>query len=190
MICKTPLYSTMLFSEIFIDEADFLAEYKSSGLYLSAHKMTDDGVNYLYYLLYSKYANNPIANFDVNMFKYKMWAIMSQHGPIWEKQLDIQGKLRALTDTDVIQGGKAIYNHSYNPGTAPSTSTLEELTAINDQNTTNYKKSKMEAYTQLWDLVSRDVTEEFLARFSVCFKKFVRPEHPLLYITGVEEDEE
>ena len=33
-----------------------------------------------------------------------------------------------------------------NPGTEPSTGSLEELTSINAQNTTGYKKSKLDAY--------------------------------------------
>ena len=33
-----------------------------------------------------------------------------------------------------------------NPGTEPSTGSLEELTSISAQNTTGYKKSKLDAY--------------------------------------------
>ena len=150
-VYRLPAYDTQLFSEIYDNATDFLTDYKASGIYGSntSNRMTDSGATYLYYLLYAKYANNPIANYDENQFKYKMWAIMSQYGPEWEKKLSIQDSLRALTADDLLQGSKAIYNHAYNPGTEPSTGSLEELTAINEQNTTNYKKSKMDAYTQL-----------------------------------------
>ena len=76
-----------------------------------------------------------------------------------------------------------------NPSTAPATQTLDELPYINGQNTTNYKKSKMDAYGQLWELLNTDVTGQFLTKFKDCFKKFVRPEMPLVYITE-EEDEQ
>ena len=92
--------------------------------------------------------------------------------------------MRELTSDQLLEGAKAIYNHAYNPSTTPSTASLTELTYINDQNTTNYKKSKMDAYTQLWNLLATDVTEYFLDRFSVLFKKFISPK-TYLY---VEED--
>ena len=47
----------------------------------------------------------------------------------------------------------------------------------------------MEAYAQLWDLIDTDVTQEFLAKFRPCFKTFVAPERPLLFVTE-EEDED
>ena len=48
----------------------------------------------------------------------------------------------------------------------------------------------MEAYAQLWDLIDTDVTAEFLGRFQKCFKQFVAPERPLLYVTPIDEEDE
>lgn len=196
----TPQYSTMLFSDIWNNANDFLTDYTSAGVFTSpviengvvvkaGTKLADENVTLLFYLLYSKYGNNPIANNDINQFKYKVYSIMFQYGPSWEKRLDIQEKLRALKDEDIQKGSKAIYNTAMNPSTQPSTQTLEELTYINSQNTTNYKKSKMDAFAQLWELIDADVTGDFIAKFRVCFKQFVRPENPLLYITDSEEGE-
>lgn len=195
-----PQYSTMLFSDIWNTASDFLTDYTSAGVFTSpvvengvvvkaGTKLADENVTLLFYLLYSKYGNNPIANNDINQFKYKVYSIMFQYGPSWEKRLDIQEKLRALKDEDIQKGSKAIYNTAMNPSTQPSTQTLEELTYINSQNTTNYKKSKMDAFAQLWELIDADVTGDFIAKFRVCFKQFVRPENPLLYITDSEEGE-
>ena len=73
-----------------------------------------------------------------------------------------------------------------NPGTAPSTSSLEELPGIDDQNTTQYKKNKLDAYANLMGLLEKDVTEEFLSKFKNLFLKFVEREIPLWYITEIE----
>lgn len=100
-------------------------------------------------MLYARYGNSSIANEDVNQFKYKVFSIIFQYGPTWEKRLDIQSKLRNLSDADILAGQKAVYNNALNPGTAPGTSSPEELTYINAQNTTSLKKSKMDAYMQL-----------------------------------------
>ena len=181
-----PKYTTETFNDVFEDVNDFIYTYNNIGLpkIISVTNATT-----LYYLLYARYGNNPIANYDKEQWKYKIFSVVWQYGPSWEKRLDIQSKLRNLSDDDLLKGSKAIYNHAYNPSQTPSTSTLDEIEYINDQNTTNYKKSKMEAYAQLWDLIDTDVTQEFLAKFRPCFKTFVAPERPLLFVTE-EEDED
>ena len=182
---KLPEYDTKLFTEIWEDKDEFLADYNSAGIPTT---ISTSNATTLYYLLYAKYGNNPIANRDITQFKYKVLSIIFEYGPTWEKRMSIQQSLRNLTEDDIIKGARAIYNSALNPGTAPSTASLEELTYINQQNTTNYKKSKMEAYAQLWELLTTDVTSAFVSKFKVCFKQFVRPEKPVIYVTVEEED--
>lgn len=186
-VSMLPQYSTELFTDVWEAVEDFMKDYQNVGIPTSISTVS---AQTLYYLLYAKYGNNPIANRDINQFKYKVFATIYEYGPTWEKRLAIQKKLRDLSDDDLIKGSKAIYNSALNPSTAPSTATLEELDYINSQNTTNYKKSKMEAYAQLWDLLATDVTTEFINRFRVCFKQFVAPERPLVYVTEEEDDED
>lgn len=167
---------TKKFTDIYGDYDDFKDDYDAS---VVADAISSDSLEILYYLLYARYANDRITNLDENQFKHKLFSIIWQYGPTWEKRLEIQGNLRdllnAANEADLLAGAKAIYNHAFNPSTDPSTQSLTELTYINDQNTTNYKKSKMDAYTQLWGLLATDVTESFLDRFSVLFKKFISP---------------
>ena len=197
-IIKTPQYSTMLFCDVWNNPASFKDDYKEAGVFTepvvvsdvtvkAGTKLSDANLTILFALLYSKYGNSPIANSDVNQFKFKVYGIIFQYGPSWEKKLEIQEKLRALSDEEISKGSKAIYNTALNPSSQPSTQSLEELQYINSQNTTNYKKSKMDAFTQLWGLIDTDVTGDFINRFKVCFKQFVRPEKPLLYVTDNEE---
>lgn len=186
-----PQYDTKLFTDIYDKVDTFVADYNTINL----GGITDSTlVTKLFYLLYAKFGNSPIANLDENQFKYKLFSTVFMYGPAWESRLDIQDKVRALlvpnaetgTLDDLLQGAKAIYNHALNPETDPSTSDITELTYINEQNTTNYTKSKMDAYGQLWSLISTDVTADFLARFNDCFKKFVKPANPLIYVTDEE----
>ena len=185
-----PEYNTLLFCQIWDDVTDFSTDLAASPFAGAISASNPDNVSLVYYLLYARYGNNPIANLDVNQWKYKIFSVIFQYGPTWQKRLDIQAKVRALTDSDILAGGKAVYNHAFNPSTAPSTGSLDELTYINDQNTTNYKKSKMDAYAQLWDMLQTDVTEEFLNKFKKCFKVFVAPERPLLFVTEEDSSEE
>ena len=178
-----PQYNTKLFTDIYNKVDTFVADYNSINL----GGLTDPTlVTKLFYLLYAKFGNSPIANLDENQFKYKLFSTVFMYGPAWEKRLDIQNEIRNLSADDLLQGAKAIYNHALNPETDPSTLAPDELTYINEQNTTQYKKSKMDAYGQLWRLISTDVTADFLAKFNDCFKKFVKPANPLIYVTDEE----
>ena len=144
-----PQYSTELFVDIWDDVADFKSDLADSPFAGCISTSNPDNVSVVFYLLYARYGNNPIANQDINQWKFKIFSVIFQYGPTWEKRLDVQNKLRSISDDDLLKGSKAIYNHAYNPSEAPSTGTLDELNFINDQNTTNYKKSKMDAYAQL-----------------------------------------
>lgn len=189
MSSMIPQYSTNLFSDIYDSVEDFVEDYKSIGIPYKINNvqtLSDTNIQTLYYLLYARYGNNPIANEDITQFKYKLFSVVFQYGPSWQKRLDIQAQLRGLTEADLLAGSYAMHNHAYNPTEIPSGGS--ELSYINDQNTTRYTKPKMEAYAQLWDLISTDVTEEFLVKFKRCFKMFVTPERPLLYVTEEEED--
>lgn len=212
-----PMYSTKNFEDIYDSVNTFMADYGTLGL---PKTISDQNAQILYYLLFSRYGNSPIANYDENQFKVKLQAVIWQFGPTWEKRLDIQDKLRKLTDLELSTGttttnvstgssegtssdtGSTIKNHAFNPGEISSqTTTLNgpELTYIDQQNTDKMtgsstvsnndnrnssqtiKKSKMDAYMQLWELLDNDVTNEFLAKFQKLFKQFVRPEVNMIY---------
>lgn len=178
-------YRTRKFTDIFGNLEEFLAEYNSSGLQFN---MSATALSNLYYLLYARYGNNHIASSDENQFVYKVFATIFQYGPTWEKRLDIQNKIRNLTDAELMTGAKQINNHSYNPSTPPGTDTLEEFTTTDEQTSTQYKKSKIEAYSMLMSLLETDVTGEFLDRFKKLFLVVVEPELPLWYVTNLENE--
>lgn len=173
-----PQYSTVSFTDVWNLVDLFIDDFDNSAF---KDAISDESKRILFYLLYARYGNNPIANRDIHQWKYKVFSIIYQYGPTWEKRLEIQKKLRELTDDELIKGAKSIFNHAYNPSTAPSTDSLNELNYINDQNTSSFKKTKMDAYAQLWNLLKVDVSELFLREFKRCFKTFVSPEQPLLY---------
>lgn len=171
-------YRTRTFADVFKDAETFRDSFAQ---FPAQSALNEDQFNIIFYLLYARYGNSHSAYTDENQFKAAIYSTCWQYAPTWAKRLEVQDKLRALTDNELMLGGKAIYNHSYNPSTAPSTSNLEELTTINDQNTTNYKKSKMEGYATLLSLLETDVTEEFISKFKKHFLTIVAPDYPLLY---------
>lgn len=178
-------YRQVKFTDVFGSADTFLQEYKSNGI---PSTIEDEKANTLYYLLYARYGNSVIASSDTNQFKYKLWSIIYSSGPAWVKRLELQETFRSFTEDELLSGATTIYNHAYNPSTAPGTGTTEELNYINEQTAQKAKRGKLDAYAYLWDLISTDVTTEFINKFANLFLKVVEPELPLWYVTTIKED--
>ena len=197
MSLSTNLTTNVTFTDIYNNAEDFVNDYKTSGLYIEytdpnnnsnkiSIKISDDSAKTLYYLLYARYGNSSIRNWDETQFKYKLFSTIFMYGPSWEKRLEVQAKLRDLGDSELTLGAKQIFNHSYNPSTPPSTDTLDELTTINEQNVTKNKRSKLDAYNLLLSLLETDVTNEFLNKFKPLFMQ-IGFDEPDIFITEIEE---
>lgn len=171
-------FRTRTFADIFTEFETFKEDYTNCGIPVT---LNDTNLTTLYYLLYARYGNSNIASSDETQFKYKVFSTIFMYGPAWQKRLDIQQKLVDLSDEEMVKGTTAIHNSALNPSTSPSTQSLEELNYINSQNTTKYKKSKIEGYATLYALIETDVTEEFIGKFKKLFITIVEPELPLWY---------
>lgn len=179
-------YITRTFSDIFPTYEDFLNEWLASPY--SQVSTNEESINAIdptyiklgYWLLIARYADSHIASQNEDLFKYKVFNTFFTHGPTWTKRLEIQNKIRNLTEEEILMGSKVINNQALNPGTEPTT---EELTAINAQNTSKRKKSILEGYSTVLSLLKVDVCEEFIDRFKSLFITVVQPNTPLWYIT-------
>ena len=194
-------YNTMIFSDVWDDSEDFKADYKASALYdyepavgttpeKLHNSLSDSKIDTLFALLYAYYGSSPIANRNVEQWKYKVYTVIFQYGPIWQKELDIQDKLRGLSEADILQGAKAIYNHARNDGTAPGTGTIEELEYLDDQSTSINKKSKMVGYAELLSVIRSNVTNNFLLKFRKLFTVVVTPQYGFRIFSEEDEEEE
>ena len=181
-----PMYKTKTFVELYGSVDSFIKDYQTIGLPTT---ISTANASTLYYLLYAKYGNSPISNMDENQAKFKLFGIVWQYGPSWEKKLEIQANLRALTDDEIREGSIGIFNKAQHPEEEPGTTSEELLTYINEQNTSRQKRSKVGAYMDLWQALATDVTADFLNRFAVCFKQFVGPEQVVLFVSDEEGGE-
>lgn len=114
-----PQYDTKLMTEIWEDAAEFLADYKSVGIPTT---ISDASATTLYYLLYARYGNNPIANYDETQFKYKVFSVIFQYGPTWEKRLSVQSALRSMSLSDLVDNGQLAEIFSSEGETSTTTS--------------------------------------------------------------------
>lgn len=184
-----PEYSTKTFAQVYPSYEKFKEDYDALITLVSGgvQPLTNANAQATFYLLFARYGNNPIVNFDITQFKMKLMSVIATYGPVWEKKKAIQKSLRDLSEAELLQGAKQIYNHAFNPSTEPSTQELEELTHINDQNVTNNKKAKMEAYSILWANLHVDATDEYLNKFKNCFSRFVGDQCPILFAVDEED---
>ena len=196
-------YRNLKFTDIWENASDFLSDYSGTddegvpniGIPTT---ISDTSATTLYYLLYGRYGNSTIASSDINQFKYKVFSTIFMYGPTWEKRLEVQEAVRKMDLDALMDGGKAVYNTALNPNqpvangqgstSGEGTNTLDELSYINQQNTTRYKKSKVDAYAILTNLLETDVTESFIGQFKKLFLTVVSPELPLWYITSPEHN--
>lgn len=180
-------FLTPKFTDIYPTVQDFLNDYKSSAIPTT---ISEQSATILYYLLYSRFGNNRIASLDRNRFKYDLFGTTFSYGPSWEKKLEIQKKLRELSDTDLLTGATQILNHAYNPGTEPTTATLDELPGINEQNASKLKKDKLNTYSTLYNVLVDDVTERFISKYGKLFIIVPQPVDMLHYETQIDEEKE
>ena len=197
-------YWTKTFSDIFPDVAKFIAflgTTSKNGECGIQPVLNETMTSTLYYLLYAKHGNDIIENFDENQFKYKLASIVYINGASWAKKREIQDTINSLKLTitkngktypnpDIFVGATQIYNHSYNPATAPSTDTIDELTTLNEQNTSKNKRGLLEGINLLMSLIEDDITSSFLSKFDKLFNPVVAAQAPLLYSTEIEEESE
>lgn len=176
-------YRQKKFTDVYKSVEDFLTDYNGVGLPTT---ISQSSAQTLYYLIYGRYGNDVIASSDITRFKYRLFGIIFQYGPTWEKRLEIQEKLRGLTEDEILAGSRQIYNNAQNPSTEPSTDTTDELQYINEQNVTKNRRGKLDAYAMLMELLKSDVTNELLTKFKTLFLTIVEPEEPLYYVS--EED--
>lgn len=168
------------------DVDSFVADAQANGIPLL---INTDTAKTAYWLLLAEFANSTIANDDETQFKNRLFSTIFRYGPTWEKRLEIQEKIRNLSEEEIARGAKQIINKAEHPGTQPSTASLEELDMISEQNVVNNKRDKLTGYNNLLALLETDVTASFIDRFRPLFLKCVAPEQPTLYRNLMEDEE-
>ena len=147
-----PEYNHATFDQIFPDSATFVSRIRATGV-ITTSEITDAFLGRLFLMLYAKHGVDPIKSANPPQWVFKVALTTEAYAPAFLKREDIQKKLRALTDDDLREGYKNIFNHAMNPSTTPSTDNTNELPYITDQNVNKGKKSKVDAYASLWDIL-------------------------------------
>ena len=129
-----PQYDTKIFTDIWNRVSEFIYDYQHVGIPTT---ISTTNATTLYYLLYARYANNPIANYDEEQFKYKVFSIIFQYGPTWEKRLSIQQTLRGLQLEDLVSDGSFSELFGHQGASSSNTTNASNSTRTTDNDTSS-----------------------------------------------------
>ena len=135
----------------------------------------------LYYLLWARYASSHIRSDYPQQWKMKIMMTVFEYGPTWSKRLEIQEKVRNMSDDEIQKGTIMTYNSAMNPDGAPTTETWETLKGINSQNKNLYQRGKLDSYAYIDQILRTDVTREFIEKFKKFFDIMASPGMKLDY---------
>lgn len=135
----------------------------------------------LYYLLWARYASSHIRSDYPQQWKMKIMMTVFEYGPTWSKRLEIQEKVRNMSDDEIQKGTIMTYNSAMNPDGAPTTETWETLKGINSQNKNLYQRGKLDSYAYIDQILKTDVTREFVEKFKKFFDIMASPGEKLDY---------
>lgn len=182
-------YRTRKFTDLWKNYGLFKQEWEDSPFY-SQNYISNDNLEIIYYLLYSRFGNSHLANSDENQWKCKLFATIWTYAPTYIRKLEIQSILRSLTEADIIEGTKRVDDHAYNPSTIPEGPNVVdgEIQSVNEQVKSKLKKSKAEGYAALIPFLKDDIVEYFLNKFKTLFLAVAEPQEPLWYVSDEEDD--
>lgn len=135
----------------------------------------------LYYLLWARYASSHIRSDYPQQWKMKLMMTVFEYGPTWSKRLEIQEKVRNMSDDEIQKGTIMTYNSAMNPDGAPTTETWDTLQGINSQNKNLYQRGKLDSYAYIDQILKTDVTREFIEKFKKFFDIMASPGMKLDY---------
>lgn len=142
---------------------------------------TNGTMTTLYYLLWARYASSHIRSDYPQQWKMKLMMTVFEYGPTWSKRLEIQEKVRNMSDDEIQKGSIMTYNSAMNPDGAPTTETWETLKGINSQNKNLYQRGKLDSYAYIDQILKTDVTREFVEKFKKFFDIMASPGMKLDY---------
>lgn len=181
-------FDTLTFSEVWPTADDFMDDWAIFKTDCQLFTLADADVRKSYFILGSEYAfSHHIGSKD--QWKFMMFMRISEYLPYLLKDIQIQTALLGMNLDELREGSKAIYNSALNPGTSPTTGSMRELDYINSQNTTNYKKSKVDAWASLIQMLDSDLVKNFLNKFKNLFVKTAYPDWDLYYINNLNDYE-
>ena len=104
------------------------------------------------------------------MFEYAFFTILRENQERLRTKLDANKKLRALSETEALEGEEVITNVSINPDTEPATDAYEALPTVGQQNAQKSKLGKVQGLYNWKHSVGGQAYNEYLDGFKSLFR--------------------
>lgn len=164
-----------IFNDVYATSADLKSDFDSRGFETMGFP-ADFPWALFYSLIYGRHGNATIISPDSKLeaWKTRFDSILWQFGPYWMREVSIQQSLRDLSEEDLLKGSLVVSSNAMNPAAKPSQTfeglDVPKVDTIQQQATSQSRRSKMDAYAALSSLLRTDVTESFLRRFDALFR--------------------
>lgn len=124
-------------------------------------------------------------------WKLKFFTIINNHGEEFVQKIKLQARIRAMTDSELMDSGLDVNSVAYNPAQAPSETfkdtDIGKVETINSQTARGGRRSLADAILLRERLLSFDYWEGFLRLFDPLFKKILFTPYRDDEITEVDE---
>lgn len=181
MITRT--YITRTLSDILPGYDEFNAEVMSKLNF----KMTEDEKEYLFTLVYSKYADSHARYTNESLFILNLKKEIMVYYPQVLAIIRDQKKMRDTSDTDFARAGRTMVNMgAHNTANLPTT-TMEGVNQLDTQTVQNNERAAIDVLMQRMDLYRSGFEDHFLDKFVKLFVQIISPQRDLLYITEAAE---
>lgn len=185
---KTKTRTYLKLYQVWENDTEFITDCNNSVLPIN---LTDAELSMTFALLYARHGGDCIRSLSKDQWKYKVFSVLFQKGPIWSKNLAIQNQLQQLTEDEITTGGKVITNASENPTEIPLGGTMDDsgLATINSQNVNITKRNKIISYRMYLESLE-DPTEQYMSYFEPLFSKIGIELDAYQFISEDDEEEE
>lgn len=165
------------FLDVYSNIDEFYHDFDTAFSVFKPSDMTTEYITKTYWLIVSRFGDQAILGYnDEARWKLKLFSLINQYGPTWEKRSEIQKNIRALTLDELKETGKTIYNTALNPNNKP---TVDELPYVSQQNTNKITLNAIDAYTSQAVQLDDGLDTYYLDHFKELFSKFLLPDRPL-----------
>lgn len=165
------------FLDIYPNESDFILDINGSYSIFKPDDITDESIKKTYWMIVARYGDQAINGYsDEGRWKLRLFETIDTYGPTWQKKLEIQKEIRALTLPKLKETGKLINNTALNPNNEPTT---DELDYISQQNTSKTTMSDADALNLQYMSLNDGINREYMDHFAFLFSKFLLTDVPL-----------
>lgn len=166
---------------------DFMASPFSGDVDNNLYNRAD--LDKVFWHLMSKYDESHYSYKSDDKCKLKTFHVIHQYLPTYLKRIELQERIRNMTDQDLFDSGKQVVKSANTPDVEEDMNSLSTPQYTDNIQVQNRQSAKLLAIQQQYGSILDNVWDEFIDKFAFLFKKFMFIPYDYIYINE-EGDEE